>query len=121
MSVKESGLAKTTLNRVEEQMGDVIESLVALRMGDAGVEPLREAARLLEQLHCQAVHEPLAPALAPALRRIDGCARRAQELLETAAAFYRGWLCTSAPIAQDYTPEGHWVEPGGASRLLAEA
>ena len=122
--VTEAGIAC-----VRDQLDLAIASLVERGPEQTGVGQLREAARLLEEIRQQLQSEepsrdhvgrvanprpignrPLAsPALAAALRGLAPRTARAGQLLDSAAAFYRGWWQVSPAPAEDYTPEGAWA------------
>src|SRR3954453_24155565 len=104
------------VDRVGDGVAKAINSLVERGVQPTGVDELREAVRLLEEIRVSAVSHPLSPVLAAALRDLVPRAARAGELLDSAAAFYRGWLQVSPP-AEDYTPEGAWASPAAPSSL----
>jgi hypothetical protein len=99
------------IGRVRDQLDQAIESLVERGLEATGVDELRQAARLLEEIRLAAVSQPPSRALAAALRDLAPRAARAGELLDSAAAFYRGWLQVSPAPVEDYTPEGAWASP----------
>ena len=94
---------------VREQLDRAIASLVERGPEQTSVGQLREAVRLLEEIRQAAASEPLSPALAAALRGLAPLTARAGQLLDSAAAFYRGWWQVSPAPAEDYTPEGAWA------------
>jgi hypothetical protein len=104
------------VDRVGDQLDQAIKSLVERGLQTTGVDELREAARLLEEIRVSAVSHPPSPVLAAALRDLAPRAARAGELLDSAAAFYSGWLQVLPP-AEDYTPEGAWASPAAPSSL----
>lgn len=104
------------IGRVRDQLDRAIESLVERGPEQTGVDELREAARLLEEIRLAAVSRPSSRELAAALRdlarrELAPRAARASHLLDSAASFYRGWLQASPAPAEDYTPEGAWASP----------
>jgi hypothetical protein len=105
------------IGRVRDHLDQAIESLVQHGLEPTGVEELRKAARLLEEIRVSAVSHPRSRVLAAALRDLAPRAARAGELLDSAAAFYRGWLQVSPPPAEGYTPEGAWACPALRSSM----
>jgi hypothetical protein len=103
------------IRRVREQLDQAIESLIERGLEPIGVDQLREAARLLEGIRQTAASGPLSPALGAALRDLTPRATRAGQLLDSAAAFYRGWLQVTPALPEDYTPEGAWAPAPGRS------
>jgi Arc/MetJ-type ribon-helix-helix transcriptional regulator len=97
------------VDRVGDQLDQAINSLVESGVQPTGVDELREAVRLLEDIRVSAVSHPPSPVLAAALRDLVPRAARAGELLDSAAAFYRGWLQVSPAPAEDYAPDGAWA------------
>ena len=97
------------IGRVGDQLDQAIVSLIERGLEPIGVDRLREAARLLEEIRAEAPSEPPSPAVAAALRGLVSRAARAGHLLDSAAAFYRGWWQVSPAQAEDYTPEGAWA------------
>src|SRR2546430_1403000 len=112
---------ESEIAHVEAQLDSAVESLAAMHAGNSGLDPLREAVRLLEGMHVAAIQAPPAKTLEPAIRRIAQRAARAQELLDSAAAFYLGWIGALPSVAEDYTAEGGWAPAAPGSRVLAEA
>jgi hypothetical protein len=97
------------IGRVRDQLDLAIESLIACGPETASVDRLREAARLLQGIRQMTASQPVSPAVAAALRELEPRATRAGQLLDSAAAFYRGWWQVSPAPAEDYTPEGAWT------------
>jgi Arc/MetJ-type ribon-helix-helix transcriptional regulator len=97
------------IGRVRDQLDRTIEGLVERGLEDTGVDQLREAVRLLEGIRQTAASQRPSAAVAAALREIAPRAARAGQLLDSAAAFYRGWLQVSPAPAEDYTPDGAWA------------
>jgi hypothetical protein len=112
--VRRKSINEADISRVREQLDQAIASLIECGLAPIGVDQLREAARLLEGIRQTAASEPVSPALETALRELTPRATRAGELLDSAAAFYRGWLQVTPALPEDYTPEGVWA-PGGRS------
>src|SRR4051812_2021022 len=95
--------------RVRDQLDQAIESFIARGLEPMGMDRLREAARLLEGIRREAASQPASPAVVAALRDLAPRAARAGQLLDSAVAFYRGWLQVSPAPAEDYTREGAWA------------
>ena len=102
-------ITETDIGRVRDQLDQAIGNLIERGLEPDGVARLREAVRLLEGIRDRAASQPPSPALAAALRELVPRAARAGQLLDSAAAFYRGWLQVSEAPAEDYTPEGAWA------------
>jgi hypothetical protein len=108
-------ISETDIHRVRGQLDQAIGSLVERGLEPAGLDELREAVRLLEGIRDRAASQPPSPALAAALRELVPRSARAGQLLDSAAAFYRGWLQVSEAPAEDYTPDGVWASPASLS------
>jgi len=108
-------VSEADIGRVRDQLDLAIASLVEGGPDQSGVGRLQEAARLLEEIRQAAASEPLSPALAAALRGLAPRTARAGQLLDSAAAFYRGWWQVSPAPAEDYTPDGSWVSAAARS------
>ncbi len=104
-------ISEADIGRVRDRLDQAIESLVERGLEPTGVDELREAARLLEEIRLTAVSQPPSRALAAALCELAPRAARAGQLLDSAAAFYRGWLQVCPAPVEDYTPEGAWASP----------
>jgi hypothetical protein len=113
--VRRKSVNEADISRVREQLDQAIASLIEHGLEPIGVDQLREAARLLEGIRQTAASGPISPALAAALRELTPRATRAGELLDSAAAFYRGWLQVTPALPEDYTPEGAWAPAASRS------
>jgi len=113
--VRRKSVNEADISRVREQLDQAIESLIERGLAPIGVDQLREAARLLEGIRQTAASEPVSPAVAAMLRDLAPRTARAGELLDSAAAFYRGWLQVTPALPEDYTPEGAWAPAAGRS------
>jgi hypothetical protein len=97
------------IGRVRDQLDLAIESLIARGPETASVDRLRGSSGFLEGIRQTAASQPVSPAVAAALRELKPRAARAGQLLDSAAAFYRGWWQVSPAPIEDYTPEGAWA------------
>jgi hypothetical protein len=110
-------IKEAAIGRVRDHLDQAIASLTERGPEAAAVDSLREAARLLEEIRRTAASQPVSPALAAAVRELAPRAARAGELLDSAAAFYRGWWQVSPAPGEDYTPEGAWASAASRSRV----
>jgi hypothetical protein len=109
---------------VRHQVEQAISSFAVQGFEKTGMDCLREAVRLLEGIREMARREPLTSRLAPALRDVQTRAAHLGQLVDSAAAFYRGWLGASPAAAEHYTAEGVWAAPArsiSVGALLLEA
>ena len=68
---------------------------------------------MLEEIYARARQEAPPSCLAPAVQDLKMQAARLAQLVESAAAFYRGWF-GAAPTIEGYTGEGIWAASQGS-------
>lgn len=106
-------LTETDIAGVQRQLECARESFAVRGFDGSGAGDLQKAVRLLEEIRERAQRQAPAPSLAPAVQDLKMQAVRLAQLIDSAAAFYRGWFGT-APMAEGYTAEGVWTASQGS-------
>jgi hypothetical protein len=115
--------AKMDLGQVNENLQAAIHGLSGAA-GPAGVElyilRLNETATLLGNVKRLGLTGPQ-PELTGLLRSVKARSRKVELLLESAAAYYRGWLAASPANDAGYTSAGTWACDAAAVQFQMEA
>jgi hypothetical protein len=98
---------------VERQLECARESFVVRGFDGSGTDELQKATRLLEEIYRRAQQEAPASSLATAMQDLKMQTVLLGQLVDSAAAFYRGWF-GAAPLAEGYTAEGVWTASQGS-------
>ena len=106
-------LTEADIAGVRRQLECAQESFAVRGFDASGAGDLQTAMRLLEEIHERAQRQAPAPSLAPAMQDLKMQAASFAQLIDSAAAFYRGWF-GAAPIAEGYTAEGVWTASQGS-------
>ena len=106
-------LTEADIAGVQRQLECARESFAAGGFDGSGTGELQNATRLLEEIYMRAQQEAPASFLAPAMQDLKMQTVRLGQLVNSAAAFYRGWF-GAAPLAEGYTAEGVWIASQGS-------
>ncbi len=106
-------LTEADIAGVQRQLECACESFAVRGFDGSGTGELQRATRLLEEIHMRARQEAPASSLAPAIQDLKMQTVRLAQLIDSAAAFYRGWF-GAAPATEGYTAEGVWTASQGS-------
>ena len=101
-------LTEADIAGVRRQLECARESFVVRGFDASGAGDLQTAMRLLEEIHERAQRQAPAPSLAPAIQDLKMQTVRLAQLIDSAAAFYRGWF-GAVPVTEGYTADGVWT------------
>jgi len=106
-------LTEADIAGAQRQLESARETLAVRGFDGSGTGELQKATRLLEEIYMRAQREAPASSLAPAIQDLKMQTVRLAQLVDSAAAFYRGWF-GAAPVAEGYTAEGVWTASQGS-------
>ena len=117
MPLSAAARTEADLKRVNQQLDSAIAGLLQASSPTACQGLLQAAANLLVKIPASATNA----AQISLLRGVQSRAQRLQLLLDSAMAFYRGWISAAASHSADYTAEGAWDTARERSVLRFEA
>ena len=101
-------LMEADIAGVRRQLECARESFVVRGFDASGAGDLQTAMRLLEKIHERAQQQAPSPSLAPAMQDLRMQAASLAQLIDSAAAFYRGWF-GAVPMPEGYNADGVWT------------
>ncbi|MGA3024969.1 MAG: hypothetical protein ABSF98_09385 [Bryobacteraceae bacterium] len=111
-----------SLESADESLRRAIAQLVEMRFGVPQCGgALHNAAENLRFAVAGMVPETERDALKPVVQRIRAHAVRVQALLDSAAAFYCGWVSAVPAGPETYAADGRLLHNGGGGRLMLNA